>query len=635
MTKSKKNEEVSYHTLRFICNLVKVLKPKKFMTISEWAEQNMVLPQGSNEPGRFRVSNMPFQKEILDAIADSGVTDVTIMSSAQVGKTTIILCGMGYYIEYEPSTQMMVLPTLVLSKIFSKTRLSTMLDDVKVLREKTGFSKSRDGDNTLLYKKYPGGYMVLAGANSPSSLSSMPIRVVWMDEVDRFSDSAGDEGNPITLAEKRSTSFWNAKHIKTSTPTRAGFSRIETEYKKGTMEEWMVKCPCCGTWQPYEFDRIEFKSITMKCVECKEKIGEKDWKESGHKWIAEHPERKGHRSFHLNELASPYSNWEKIIQTYKDAYQKMKKLHDPNDMISFVNTVLGKTWDDTDVDEDSVDKETLKTRAETYRADLPYGVIVLTAAVDVQKDRFEIEIRGWAREYQSWGIYKTEIYGNIEQNAVWDELEEYIFEQTFAFEDGTRLGVAAACIDTGGDHTNAVYKWVKKMHRKGRPLHGIKGYAGVPGIRLIHKTNTMKIREKSQDGKEVVVDEVKIQILGVDAGKEAIMNRLKIDKPGEGFCHFPANAGRGYTDEYYEGLLSEKKILKKSRGVYKYVWVKKSGVRNEPLDLFNYGYAAIELRRPSWNLLERKISEGINYMRPGKKKPHRQRRTVSKGVSWS
>lgn len=630
----KTNKEVSYHTLKYICDLAKVLKPKEFMTISEWAEKNMILPQGSNEPGRFRVSNMPFQKEVLDAIADPGVTDVTVMSSAQVGKTTIILCGIGYYIEYDPSTQLMVLSTLNLSKIFSKTKLAAMLEDVKVLREKVGSAKSRDGDNTQLYKKYPGGYMILAGANSPDSLSSMSVRVVWMDEVDRFPDSAGDEGNPVMLAEKRSASFWNAKHIRTSTPTRAGDSKIETEYQKGTMEEWMVKCPCCGEWQPYEFDRIEFKTVTMKCAGCGEKIGEQDWKEAEHRWIAKHPERKSHRSFHLNELASPFSDWKKIIEKYKDAYQKMKKFHDPNDMISFVNTVLGKTWDDTDVEEDTVDAETLKSRAEVYRADIPYGVIVLTAAVDVQKDRFEIEIRGWAREYQSWGIYKTEIYGNLDKTEVWEELEDYI-SQSFSFEDGTRLGVAATTIDTGGDHTNAVYKWVKKMHLKKKPVYGIKGYSGTEGIPLLHKETTVKIREKMANGKEVVVDETKIHILGVDAGKEDIVNRLKIDKPGEGFCHFPANAGRGYTNEYYEGLLSEKKIYKKSRGVYKYVWVKKSGVRNEPLDLFNYGLAAIELRRPAWNVLEEKLSRGINYMEKRKvRKTAPRRRTVSEGVSW-
>lgn len=630
----KTNKEVSYHTLKYICDLAKVLKPKEFMTISEWAEKNMILPQGSNEPGRFRVSNMPFQKEVLDAIADPGVTDVTVMSSAQVGKTTIILCGIGYYIEYDPSTQLMVLSTLNLSKIFSKTKLAAMLEDVKVLREKVGSAKSRDGDNTQLYKKYPGGYMILAGANSPDSLSSMSVRVVWMDEVDRFPDSAGDEGNPVMLAEKRSASFWNAKHIRTSTPTRAGDSKIETEYQKGTMEEWMVKCPCCGEWQPYEFDRIEFKTVTMKCAGCGEKIGEQDWKEAEHRWIAKHPERKSHRSFHLNELASPFSDWKKIIEKYKDAYQKMKKFHDPNDMISFVNTVLGKTWDDTDVEEDTVDAETLKSRAEVYRADIPYGVIVLTAAVDVQKDRFEIEIRGWAREYQSWGIYKTEIYGNLDKTEVWEELEDYI-SQSFSFEDGTRLGVAATTIDTGGDHTNAVYKWVKKMHLKKKPVYGIKGYSGTEGIPLLHKETTVKIREKMANGKEVVVDETKIHILGVDAGKEDIVNRLKIDKPGEGFCHFPANAGRGYTNEYYEGLLSEKKIYKKSRGVYKYVWVKKSGVRNEPLDLFNYGLAALELRRPAWNVLEEKLSRGINYMEKRKvRKAAPRRRTVSEGVSW-
>ncbi len=630
----KKNKEVSYHTLKFICDLAKILKPKEFMTISEWAEKNMILPQGSNEPGRFRVSNMPFQKEILDAIADPAVTDVSVMSSAQVGKTTIILCGIGYYIEYEPSTQLMVLPTLVLSKIFSKTRLASMLEDVKVLTESVKTTKSRDGDNTLLYKKYQGGYIVLAGANSPSSLSSMPTRIVWMDEVDRFPDSAGDEGNPVTLAEKRSTSFWNEKHIKTSTPTRASDSKIEAEYQNGTMEEWMVKCPCCGGWQPYDFDRIEFKTVTMKCAGCGEKIGEKDWKEAEHKWIAKHPERKTHRSFHLNELASPFSEWKKIIERYRDAYRKMKKKHDPNDMITFVNTVLGKTWDDTDVDEDSVDAETLKSRAEVYHADIPYGVIVLTAAVDVQTDRFEIEIRGWAREYQSWGIYKTEIYGNIEQNEVWEELEDYI-SQSFSFEDGTRLGVAATTIDTGGDHTNAVYKWVKKMDMKKKHVYGIKGFSGGEGIPLLHKETKVTIKEKLSNGKEVAVDETKIHILGVDSGKEDITNRLKIDKPGEGFCHFPANAGRGYTDEYYEGLLSEKRILKKSRGIYKYVWVKKSGVRNEPLDLFNYGLAAIELRRPAWNVLEEKLSRGINYMEKRKtKRTAVRRRTVSEGESW-
>lgn len=231
MNRSRR-EAVSYHTLKFMTDLAAVLRPKPPMTVTEWAEAHMVLPAGSNEPGRYSSKNMPFQADIMNAITDPYVKDVSVMSSAQVGKTTMILCGIGYYIDYEPATQMLVLPTLTLSEKFSKTRLATMIQDVPVLASKIAPAKSKDSDNTILFKQYAGGHIVLAGANSAASLSSMPLRVIWMDEVDRFPESAGTEGNPIKLAEKRSTTFWNAKHIKTSTPTIHGRSKIETAWHR-------------------------------------------------------------------------------------------------------------------------------------------------------------------------------------------------------------------------------------------------------------------------------------------------------------------------------------------------------------------------------------------------------------------
>ena len=206
-----KVKEVSFHTLHFICSLAHVLRPKEEMTISQWADRNMVLPDGSNEAGHFNTGSVPYQKEIMDAITDIRVRDVTIMSSSQVGKTTIILCGIGYYIDHEPSTQLMVLPTLTLGEKFSKTRLAPMVRDIPVLRGKIAPAKAKDSDNTILFKQYAGGYIVISGANSPASLSSMPIRVIWMDEVDRYPASAGGEGDPVTLAEKRATTFWNKK----------------------------------------------------------------------------------------------------------------------------------------------------------------------------------------------------------------------------------------------------------------------------------------------------------------------------------------------------------------------------------------------------------------------------------------
>lgn len=626
-----KNKEVSYHTLHFICGLTKTLRPKERLTISEWANKNMVLPEGSNESGRFNTNSMPHQKAIMDAITDPYVVDVSVMSSAQVGKTVIILCGIGYYIDHEPATQLVVMPTLTLGEKFSKTRLAKMIQDIPVLRNKITPAKAKDSDNTILFKSYPGGHIVIAGANSAASLASMPLRIVFMDEIDRFPDSAGTEGNPIKLAEKRSKSYWNKKHIKTSTPTIAGRSKIEDAYKKGSMEEWCVQCPCCGTWQPYEFTRIVFATVSMKCIECGEEIPEQDWRESPHKWIAKHPERRKHRSFHLNELASPLSTWEEIIEEFKDAMEKFKRFHDPEDLKTFINLTLGEVWNEATAEDDGLDEGVLESRTEKYKADIPDGVIVLTAAIDVQDNRFEIEVRGWAREYETWGIYKTEIYGNLEKSEVWEELEEYL-NQTFFFEDGRELNIAAFGIDTGGHHTNRTYQWIKQQKRKGKRAYGLKGYSPEKPIPLIYKRTKVDIKEVDKNGKEWVVDSTTIWILGVDSGKEDIINRLKIEEVGERYCHFPSNGGRGYDHEYYEGLLSEKQVTKKVRGVYKKCWVKKPGVRNEPLDLFNYNYAVLELLRPVWGDLEGKVSKGINYMKHGSRKAKRTRRKAQKGI---
>ena len=177
--------------------------------------------------------------------------------------------------------------------------------------------------------------------------------------------------------------------------------------------------------------------------------------------------------------------------------------------------------------------------------------------------------------------------------------------------------------DTGGHYTNDVYKWTKEMKKKGRNCYPIKGYAGKDDIPLIHRKTDVDIKANRSDGSEYVVDHTRIHIIGVDNGKEDITQRLRINEPGEGFCHFPVEdgLGRGYDEEYFKGLASEYKIEKKVGGRYKKVWVKKSGVRNEPLDLFNYNYATLELLKPDFDVLESRLEQGINYMKMTRKKP--------------
>lgn len=620
-----RNREVSWHTLQFMCRLADTLKPKESMTLSEWADRYMVLPEGSNEAGRYSSETVPYQKEIMDAITAPEVMDIAVMSSAQVGKTLIVMCGIAYYIDYEPATQMLVMPTINDAEKFSKTRLAQMISDVPQLACKVASPKSRDSSNTMRLKLYPGGSISIGGANSASSLASDPRRIIWMDETDRFPDSAGTEGNPIKLAERRATSYWNKKQIKTSTPTIAGKSKIEDAYNKGSMEEWCVQCPECGFWQPYRFDRVDFDSVSMACEGCGVLIPERTWKNSNHKWIAAHPERKKYRSFRLNELASPFVDWEEIIEAFKDAEERLQRFHDPEDMKVFVNTRLGETWDETKYVDADVDENALEKRLEVYAADIPEGVLLLTAAVDVQKDRFEVEVRGWARGYETWGIEKTEIHGNLITEDPWDKLEAYL-DQPFCFEDGMELNVAGFAIDTGGNYTNETYKWIKKMKAKGKKCYGVKGYAGKSDIPLLYHRTVVDIKDE-RGGKQVTIDHTMIHILGVDAGKEDIMNRLRIEEAGKGYCHFPAGDGRGYGHEYFKGLLSERKIEKKVNGKIKKVWVKKSGARNEPLDLFNYNYAVEELLKPDWDKLEEKLKRGINYMKRRKAR-HVHRRTI-------
>lgn len=614
----KDDLRIEFKTAKLFREIAQIVAPPPILTVSQWADQYRKLSaESAAEPGQWNTDRAPYQREILDAVNDPECEEVVIMSSAQVGKTELILNTIGYYIDYDPAPILVVQPTLDMAQAFSKDRLAPMIRDTPALNGKVKDSKSRDSGNTILHKKFPGGHITMAGANSPASLASRPIRIVLMDETDRYPASAGTEGNPIKLAEKRTNTFWNRKKIKVSTPTIKGESQIEKEFISGTQEEWNVPCPCCGRFQPYEWGRIHFSDVTMECQFCGEHISETDWKQQTGKYIAKFPERRRKRSFHLNELASPWKHWEEIIRDFQEANKELKENGDINKMKTFINTSLGETWEERGK---SADDDSILSRRERYEAEIPDGVLLLTAGVDVQDDRFEIEITGWGRGYESWGIKYEKIFGDLEKDETWDHLEEYLDKELY-FASGASLLLACTCIDTGGHFTTQCYKFLKKMERKGKRIYGIKGMGG-PGIPLIHKISTNNQYK------------VKVFILGVDSGKEILMTRLNTADEGPGYCHFPINADRGYNETYIKGLNSEQRVvhMKDGRPVIK--WVKKSGTRNEPLDLRNYSTAAAEILRPNWDVLEEKVKAGINYMKkqPKKKNTGRKAGVASRGV---
>lgn len=634
MDKNKENRNVPMKTFRLFQRVAKVLEPPPKLTVSEWADQYRVLSEGlSSEAGKWSTDRMPYQREIMDAMSDLDVPEVVVMSSSQIGKTEIILNVIGYFIAEDPSTILVVQPNKrPMAEDFSKHRFAYMIRDTPVLRGKISEKKSGEGDNTTYSKDFPGGFIAFAGANTASDLAGRPVRVVLMDEVDRYPTSAGEEGDPIDLATTRSTTFWNRRSLMVSSPTSKDSSKIYSKFLEGTQEEWKFRCPACGEYQPYLFDRLNFKNMKMKCPNCDWELTREEIYEQPHKWVAENPEA-NIRSFHLNAMASPFTSWDGMVQQFKKANKALKERHDVSKLKVFINTKLGLPWDDAEYQSASkrkVDENALMQRREQYEADLPDGLLLLTGSADVQGDRLEYEIRGWGKDDESWGIKKGIIWENPGFDEAWNRLVD-IMSQTFYFKNGCGLNVAGVCVDTGGSHTNRVYRFIREMQRIGKKFYGIKGYADTPGIPLIYKKTKVEI--KNEYGK--VVDSTDIYILGVDSGKDDIQMWLEVDKPGAGYCHFPLDKESGYDGQYFKGLLSEVKVEEfKRNGGVKIRWKKKQGVqRNEPLDLFNYNHAAKEIVNPNFDVLEEKLSRGINYMvkNPTARTP-RGRGTIKKGI---
>lgn len=609
--------KIDYKTVHLFEKIFEVLEPPKPLTISSWAaEKRRLSKEASAEPGRWNLDRAPYQRSIMDAISSPGLKRVVLMTSAQIGKTEMLLNTIGYYSEHDPSPIMVVNPTDAMAQAFSKDRLAPMIRDTECLKEIYGMAKSRDTANTILHKQFPGGHITMIGANAPTNLASRPIRILLLDEVDRYPASAGTEGDPVDLADKRTTTFWNRKVVLVSTPTEKGVSRIEKEYLKSSQEEWCVQCPYCGKYTPFKWDNLDFKDMMMKCDHCEEKLSEDEWKEQPGMFVAQNPSVTAIRGFHLNEMASPWKRWKDIKQAYLDAVKDKKENGSDYKLKTWVNTSLGEPYEAMGAKADIND---LMKRREKYTAELPQGVLLLTAAVDVQDDRLELEVCGWGAGYESWGITYEKLYGNLEKNFIWEELEAFL-SKPFTFEDGQALNIACTFIDTGGHFTTQSYKWLKSMQQKKKMIFGIKGM-GSNGIPLLHKKSTNNQYN------------VPILILGVNAGKETVLERLYITEYGSGYCHFPENIDRGYDQKYMKGLTSEQRIVKDVKGKPTVCWVKRPGARNEPFDLRNYNTAAVEFLNPNFAVLAKKVNEGINYMQPqrttaGKRKSG----VVSRGI---
>lgn len=556
------------------------MAPPPKLTISLWADaERRLSPEASAEPGQWHTTRAEYQRGIMDAIGDPRVETVVVMSAAQVGKTESVLNCIGFYVAHDASPILVVQPTLEMATAFSTDRLSPMFRDTPTLRDKIGDPRSRDSGNTILHKQFPGGHITMAGANSPSSLASRPIRIVLCDEVDRYPPSAGTEGDPVNLARKRSQTFWNRKLVMTSTPTVKGASRIEMAYEASDRRRYWVPCPHCGATQVLRWAQVRWpagepQAARYVCEHCDAGwTDEARWKQIHHgEWIGEAPFQ-GTAGFHLNEIYSPWSRLGDIARAHIEAKKS------PETLKVWINTSLGETWEDAGA---TVDDTGLMGRGEDWGGKTPQGVLVITAGVDVQDDRLEVELVGWGKDEESWSLDHRTIFGDPSAPRLWSDLDR-VLADTVPRIDGAALPVSAACVDSGGHHTQAVYKFCRERLR--RRVYAIKGMAG-PGRPVWPKRAS-----RNNTGR------VNLFLIGVDAAKEAVYARLKIDRAGPGFCHFPA--GRDAT--WFQQLTAEQVVTRYSKGFAHRVWQLRSGRRNEALDCRVYAYAALQSLNVSWD----------------------------------
>jgi phage terminase large subunit GpA-like protein len=579
-------------------------RPPPDITVSEWSDKYRRLSaESSASPGRFRTEMVEYMREPMDMVGKPGVRRITLMTSAQVGKSTIIENVIGYFIHQDPCPILHVSPTLDSMKMFSKERLAPMIRDTPALRGIVKDARSRDSGNTLASKTF-----AMVGSNAPAGLASRPIRVVVADEVDRFDSSAGTEGDPINLAVKRTTTFWNRVIIFVSTPGNKSTSRIEPEFLRSDQRYRWCPCPHCGEYQRLVWAQVHWEdglpdTAHYVCEHngCVWDDQDRNRAVRAGEWRAEKPFN-GNVGYHLSQLYSPFAPLADGVRDFLDSKGN------PELLKTWVNTFLGETWEERGK---RLEWSDLMDHREDYdtRDNIPEDITLITGAVDMQDDRAEVEFVGWGDDAQSWSLGYQKVYGDPSTPEFWQDLRDVISE-TFIHPLFGEMAPRSIAIDSGGHYTTSVYKFTQIVPRT-VAIKGVSG-AGKPIVGRPLK-NTL--------------GNARVLPLGVDTIKELVVARLKITDPdAAGYCRFPAN----YDDDYFRGMTAEELRTTYHKGFPKNEWVK-IRPRNEPFDLRVYNVAALEMLQVDLNAQRREalrkaakpdtsVTEKVTKAMPGRPK---------------
>lgn len=600
------------------------LRPPPKLNLIEWADSyRFVSKKNSANPGLWQTSRVPVAYGPYLAVTEKDTDTITVMASTQVMKTEFLQNVAGYFIHQDPASILFVQPTQKLAEDFSKERFAPTRESTPVLRQLIPDAKSRDSGVTITHKEYPGGTLDFVGANSPVDLASRPKRIVLSDEIDKYPASAGSEGDPLSLAEERSSTFWNRKKVRACSPTDEKSSRIAAEYAQSDQRRCYVACPHCDheqvlrfspetvIWDKDEDGNHKPETVRYFCEACgtgwseAERVRalralldrpDKGWRQTRpfrccgiehvpSQWTPEGrsicPEchsashYDGHAGFHVSKLYSTRHKLADVVKEWLSAHKSKEKLR------KFVNTALAEVWKEK---VERLDPKALAERVEAYSADaVPSAVQLVTWGADTQDDRIEVTFQGWGADEECWVLKHEVLLGDTAKKVVWDALDELV-KEPFLSEDGRRLIPQAGCIDSQGHRGEMVHAFCRA--RKSRRIYAVKGQGNdARGSKLIWPKTPSRTKNSGD----------RLYMVGVDTAKDAFASRLSILTDGSGdptpfAIHFPHE---GLSEDYFEQLTAEKAVTVVQNGREYRVWRPKTeGIRNEALDCFVYGMAA-------------------------------------------
>ena len=578
-------------------------KPPKKLSLSEWADEYAYLSaESSAEGGRWHT--LPYQKAMMDAITDPNIEQVTVMKSARVGYSKILNHIIAYHIHQDPCGIMVVQPTIEDAAGYSKEEIAPMIRDTKVLTNLVSDAKTRDSNNTILQKQFPGGVLSLVGANSARGFRRVSRRIVLFDETDGYPASAGTEGDQIKLGIARTQYFWNRKIVAGSTPTIKDFSRIERLFEQSDQRRYYVPCCHCNHMQYLRWANMRWQdndplTASYACEECGALIphSKKRWMVERGEWRATQPGNGRHAGFHIWAAYSysPNAEWSNLVEEF------LLSKNDPEQLKTWINTTLGECWEDEYASKVGADGLMERAAVEKYEKGVPpKEVLMLSLGCDVQDDRLSMSVWGLGRNEEMYLVDRKVIYGSPSRADLWKQMDEVLMDK-YKNEDGVELKIESAAIDTGGHFTQEVYQYVRERSHLG--LIGIKGM-GQKGKPPIGKPTKVDINFSGKSLRKGV----QLFPVGVDTIKTTLHNRLKDAELGDGYIHFYPTI----TTDYFQELTAERQVLRYKHGYQERIWVKKSNARNEALDEMVYAYAAFCRfkqrydRRTIWDQLEKK-----------------------------